>query len=213
MAEEIHDATVTAYYHYRESDESGRITKVVTGERNVTISQFHEQRHQFRWLEVNGRRLNDAELRRELIPWRIQELAIRETKLPFTPAHRSAYRFFAAGRDTWHGTTCWRIGFAPTRRGLGYLRGDALINPADSNVIRLCFTPASRPPLVSDLRLRLDYGAIRGYWLPTSFVMQLEVTLKLVHTLVHRHIWIQEDYSDYSFNVPRGRSQIESPAR
>jgi len=213
MEREIQDATFRASYHYKETDETGRPGKTIETEREVSMRGFKQQKHRFVRMAVSGRELTEPEMRGELLEWRVQELMLKKTRMPFMPALRGSYRYALLGEENWEGTPVWRLGFEPNRRGEGYLQGAALVRREDGNVVRLEFRPASVPFMVSAMGIVLDYAETGSYWLPFRFQMSVDVRLDLLVAVIRRHISVDEEYSDYRFNRGLGDGFFELEQR
>jgi len=200
VSQDITDAVFIAHYRYEEFGGDSQLAREVEHERRVFMKTFAGQHSEFLNVTVNGHPASGAERNSEMLEFRIREQAIRLMKMPLTPETRTTYRCELQGADTCAGQSAWRIGFEPAHWGLGLLRGTAWVSQADASILAIEFVPVPMPPMVSELRIRLDYADIGGNWLPSVLSMDMKVAVNLLVTRSERHITVREEYTDYSLN-------------
>jgi hypothetical protein len=200
MNREISDVTFDVYYTYLETKDNNKIEKSIKAWRRVFMQEFENQQHKFLAMIENNRRLNPAEMEKNIREWRKYEKMIKNTKLPFNPKFSAYYNYYLSDSINYDTGKVWKIGFKPKRQKAGLVQGFAYILKQDTNVIQLNFVPVKLPAILRNFKIQIDYSKQNSLWLPNKFSLEMEVIIKIIATLYKRNIYIQEEYYNYQFN-------------
>lgn len=200
MSEEISDAIFETKYTYLETRANGKIEKKMTALRKVYMKEFEKQKNEFLEMTLNNRKLNPSEMEKNINEWRKQEKMIKNTKMPFDSRFRKYYNYYLSKDDGSYVSDAWKVEFKPKRKRAGCVQGFAYVSKQDTNIVQLHFIPVRLPFVLRNFQIIIDYSQQNGFWLPDKFSMETDVIVKIIITLYHRHISIQEEYSNYRFN-------------
>jgi hypothetical protein len=200
MVKEISDAIFETKYHYLETRANGKIEKSISALRKVYMKEFEKQKHEFLEMTLNNRKLNPAEMEKNINEWRKQEKMIKNTKMPFDLRFRKYYNYYLSKADSSYMSDVWKIEFKPKRKRAGYVQGFVYISKQDTNIVQLHFIPIRLPFVLRNFQIIINYSNQNSFWLPGNFSMETDVIVKIIITLYHRHISIKEEYSNYQFN-------------
>jgi hypothetical protein len=201
MSERIRDVSYDADYRYTEVDVRQGRTRRVSCLRRVSMKGYERQRHDIRSVTVDGRRLSGRELEHEVNDLRSKGLVAGNTRMPFMTETRDEYRYSLLGEESLHGSKAWVLGFQPRSTSSRYIRGRAWVSKDSFDVVGLQFAPARVPLVVSAADMNLEYGQVDGAWLPVRFTMTMDLKLKVLITVLDRHLEIEDRYSGYVLNA------------
>lgn len=210
IADEIKDATFIAKLLYKERNKDKKIEREVIAERRVYMKGDSKRHEEYLYMIINGKKLDDREMEKELKDWRKNGKKQEETKMPLTPEGEGAYNFYLVGSERLDDVDTWIIGFEAKQKKEGYVNGKGYISKSNFNIMRAEFTPAKLPRVIKDMSMALSYSEVKGYWMPVKFEMDMKVKVSLVLDLYYKHITIEDVYSQYSFNNRLGDSIFES---
>jgi hypothetical protein len=114
---------------------------------------------------------------------------------PFEPGLQAAYRFTRAGSGP---KGEWIVHFEPAQAGPTRIRGDALIDPASADLVRLTAEPVERPSHMDKVQLVEEYGQ-KSPWgnLRSKMTMQAEGS---IFWLVHRRV---RGVAEFAYDLPK----------
>ncbi len=196
MDKEIQDAIFDGNFSFIETNGKGDTTKTITAIRKVYSKGYYKQKGEYVEMTVDSKKLSPAELKKE----NKKSRSNWKTNLPFSSQFRNDYDFYYIGDENWEGFKVWGIGYTPKNRKQGYIEGFAFISQADSNVAQYQFIPVGLPFILKNFNIILDYSKVQGYWVLTKFSMEMEVNVKIIFSLAHKFIRMQEFYTNYKFN-------------
>ncbi|MEO0071884.1 MAG: hypothetical protein ABIK10_00385 [candidate division WOR-3 bacterium] len=196
IARELQDAICYGDFYYLETDDKGETLKIITAKRKIYSKGFHRLKSEYLEMTENNKLLSKQEIARRLRSSRGED----RSYLPFEKEFRNQYNFYLLGDETYNGLSVWVIGFNPKRKGRGYIQGQAKISKKDSSIIALSFVPTGLPFVIKDFKITLDYGWFGNYWMPQKFLLKMELDVKVLVSLVHKHITVHEEYYGYTFN-------------
>ncbi len=197
MDSEIRDAIFDGDYSYLEKNDKGNITKTFTTKRTVYSKSYDKQKSVYSEVTENGRVLSETEKNKVLK----QNRGDVQTKLPFASRYRNLYQFSYLGEENFNGMPIWKISYEPNKKGKDFIQGFAYVLKSDTNVIQYQFTPVGLPFVLKNFNIILDYTKLNNYWVPRQFSLKMEIDVKVIFSLSHKFIEMQETYSNYRFNI------------
>ncbi len=200
LKERIRDVSYDADYRYTETDLRHDNQRRVICLRRVSMKGYEKQRHDVKVVAVNGRRLSGSELAREVNDLRAKGLVAGNTRMPLMLGTAGEYHYSLLGTESLSGKEAWVVSFRPVRASGRHVLGRALVLKDSFDVVELRFAPARRPLVVRDMEMRLNYQPVNGVWLPVRFALRLDLKLKVLFTVLDRHIEIEDVYSGYALN-------------
>jgi len=191
--EEIKDSICLAESVYKEIKKNGEIKKKVITEKLIYIKGTDKRYEECLSMTVNGRKLSKAKMEEEFENGNED----REIKLPLTPEGEGCYNFQLAGSGTCNGKDVWLIDFKAKEKKDEYVNGRGYVSKDTFDIMRVELVPAKLSRVVKGLEISVASVSVNGYWMPIKFLMDLEIK---VGFLYHKHIIIEETYSDYKLN-------------
>lgn len=196
MESEIKDAIFDGNFSYIEMNNKGDTIKTIYSKRRVFTKGNDKQKSEYLEIIENGKLLSKEELAKA----QKQNRGDMKTKFPFTKQYRNSYTFSYLGEEYYNNMAVWKIGYKPKEKGKDFIQGFAYVLKSDSNVVQYQFTPVGLPFVLKNFNIMLDYSKIDKYWVPTRFFLQMEIDVKVIFSLTHKYITMQETYSNYQFN-------------
>lgn len=196
----IDDVIFVADMMYKEFKKDGKIKKTVKSQRQVFIKKTDKRRDDYLYVIVDGKKLDENEMRSEVDKWKKRSKSMDQTKMPLNPEAKEDYEYSLIGSDNLNSLPVWIVGFKAKKEEEGYINGRAYISGDHYNIIRAEFKPARVHRVIDDMNLSLTYSEVNGYWMPAKFKMDMKVRIGLLVTEIYRRIEIEELYSQYKFN-------------
>lgn len=196
MDAEIQDVIFDGSFFYMETNKNGDVIKTINTKRRIYSKGHDKQKSEYLEVIENGKILSEAEKKKVIK----QSRGDMKTKLPFISLYRNNYHFQYLGEEYYNDLAVWKIGFKPNQKGKDFVQGFALVEKSDTNVVRYQFTPVGLPFVLKDFNITLDYAKVQSYYVPIQFYFQMEVDVKVIFSLTHKFITMQEIYSNYQFN-------------
>lgn len=197
MDKEIRDVIFDGNFSYQESNNKGQVLKTIASRRRIYSKGYDKQKSEYSEMIINGEVLTEEQMKKELKKNRGE----MQTKLPFAKDFRDKYEFTYLGEETWHNKPVWKIGYQPKHKAKDNIKGFAYILQNDTNVVQYQFIPTGLPFVLKNFNIILDYFKIEKYWVPEKFSLEMELDVKVVFSLAHKFIRMQEQYSNYKFNT------------
>ncbi len=189
--------------HYRAetkttiSNAQNEVERVIASSRLITYAPPKEIQNDFLGMTINGRALSRAEMEAEL-----KKSRGKARQSPFHPDQMANYHFTLAGEETYEGQKVWKVRFDPVELREGLAKGYAYVVQSTLDVVYLTFVPAKLPGVMKKMEAQITYQPVEGFWVPKTFAMDMHVKVAFILTLADQFIHIQENYSNYSFNMP-----------
>ncbi len=196
MDSEIQDATFDGSFSYVEMNKNRDTIKTMYSKRHIYTKGYNKQKSEYWEIIKDGKKLSGEEMKKEMK----QSRGDMNTKLPFASPYRNNYSFSYLGEEYYNNMAVWKIGYKPNKKGKDMLQGFAYILKNDSNVVQYQFTPVGLPFVLKNFNIVLDYSKTDKYWVPTKFYLQMEIDVKVIFSLAHKFIVMQEYYTNYKFN-------------
>jgi hypothetical protein len=194
-----------AAYRYEEQDLKTGKASVLGCTRRVAWGRGgRRQQHEFLTVSANGRELSGRERERAIADLRRKGLMATDSRMPFFTDTRQEYDYEVIASGTCHDRDVWIVGFEPRAPSQKTVRGRAWVLKDSFDVVRMSFLPARLPFVVTDASMVLDYGQVKGIWVPVRFDMSMDLKLKVLVELMRRRIVIEDVYSDHEFSLGAG---------
>lgn len=197
MESEIKDAIFDGNFSYLEMNKKGDTIKTIYTKRRIFTKGNEKQKSEYTEMIENGKVLSKEEIKKA----QKQSRGDMKTKLPFASPYRNSYTFNYIGDEYYNNMAVWKIGYAPNKKGKDFIQGFAYVLKSDSNIVQYQFTPVGLPFVLKNFNICLDHSKIDKYWVPTKFFLQMEIDVKIIFSLSHKFITMQETYSNFLFNT------------
>lgn len=195
----VQDATFMAKTIYRETDKDGNVKKDVVIERRIYMKS-HDKRHEdYLSMIVNGKQLDKKEIKKESKDWQ-KKSRMSQTKMPLSKETKNDYEFKLIGNSIIGNMPIWLVEFTAKKKEDGYINGKAYVLKDKYDITRVDFTPAKIPSTLKSMAMSVIYSEVQGYWLPAKFEMNMDVDVKFVLNIYHRHVKVEDTYSQYKLN-------------
>ncbi len=196
ISREINDAIFDGDFFYMEKNNKGEILKTINSRRQIYTKGSYKQKSVYTEMKINGRLLSKEEMQNEIKKSR----GDMQTKLPFVQEFRDNYLFSYSGETNWNGQAVWKIDFQPKHKAKDNIKGFAYILQSDTNIVQYQFIPTGLPFVLKNFNIVLDYSKVEKYWVPTKFMLDMELDVKVLISFSHKFIHMQEQYSNFKFN-------------
>jgi len=197
----VRDASYIGDYVYREFDAEGRQLREETCRRRVYTKGYEKQHIEFLEVKVNGRELEGRARSVQIALLKQKGLVQEDASMPFLFETRELYTYEVSGSDTCRGREAWVVGFDPRRRTMQTVTGQALIDKQTFDILELRFRPAWLPWVCVGTCMTLHLEELDGYTFPTFFEMDMTIRVKVIVTLAHRRLRVEDRFTDYRFNT------------
>ena len=194
---EIKDAIFDGNFSYIEMNNKGDTIKSIYTKRRVYSKGYDKQKSEYSEVIENGKRLSQSEMKKALK----QNRGDMKTKLPFASPYRNSYTFNYISEEYYNDMAVWKIGYKPNKKGKDFIQGFAYVLKNDSNIVQYQFKPVGLPFVLKNFNIILDYSKTEKYWVSTKFCLQIEIDVKVIFSLSHKFLRVQESYSNYKFNT------------
>lgn len=201
VASRLKGVTYRADLTYIETDLLHQRADTITCRRRVLMDRYENQQDVITGVALNRQPLLGRQRNRVLNSLRQKGMFARQTRLPFLLENRGLYLYADAGTAAVDGETLRAVRFTPKRPDRRHITGTGYFLPGTWELVKLEFVPAELPRVVESARMVLRYDLIERFWLPVEFVLEMELSLRLVRTLMHRRIEVRETYSDYRLRL------------
>ncbi len=188
-------------FTYAELDLLKNQFQTINCQRRVIMSSYDNQQDVWLGASVNGREVTGKEFKRLQRDLQKKGLLARKSRLPFLIATRDEYDYEVIGKEELNGETVWVVKFSPKTIDSRYLRGKGYVLAKSYDVVRIEFQPALLPFVVRRTLMMLEYGPIKGFWLPSRFWLEMEIGLKVIKDLFHLQIKVEDIYTDYRLKL------------
>ncbi len=201
VALRLKGVTYRADLTYIETDLLCQRADTITCRRRVVMDRYENQQDVITSVAVNHQPLLGRQRHRVLSSLRQKGMFARQTRLPFLVENREFYLYADAGTVAVGGETLRAVRFTPKKPDRRLITGTGYFLPGTWELVKLEFTPAELPRIVDRARMVLRYAPVERFWLPVDFELEMELSLRLVRTLMHRRIEVRETYSDYRLRL------------
>jgi len=193
--------TYLADLTYIETDLLTGSADTITCRRRVIMDRYENQQDVFLSVAVNRQPVQERQRNRVLSSLRQKGMFARQTRLPFLLENRDFYLYTDAGAVTAGCETLRAVRFTPKEPDRRHITGTGYFLPGSWEPVKLEFVPAELPRVVDRARMVLRYDLIERFWLPVEFKLEMELSLRLIRTLMHRRIEVRETYSGYRLRL------------
>lgn len=193
--------TYRADLTYIETDLVRQRADTITCRRWVIMDRYENQQDVITSVAVNHQPVLGRQRKRVLSSLRQKGIFARQTRLPFFVENRGFYFYADAGPVTVGSETLRAVRFTPKKPDRRHITGTGYFRPGTWELVRLEFTPAELPRVVDSTRMVLKYAPVDRLWLPVEFELKMDLSLRLVRTLMRRRIEVRENYSDYRLKL------------
>jgi len=197
----IRDATYIGAYLYREFDSEGNQLREETCRRRVYTKGYGNQHLEFLDVRVNGKELAGRARSVQIALLKQKGLVQDEAAMPFRLETMDSYNYELLGSDTLGGREVWVVGFDPLHRSMKTVTGQALVDKATFDILQLRFKPAWLPWVCVGTCMTLYLRELDGYTYPYFFEMDMTIRVKVLITLAHRRLRVEDRFTDYQFNT------------
>ena len=197
IEEEIRDATFMGESVYKERKKDEKISREIISNRRIYMKRGGKRRDDYFSMIINGEKLNDGEMKKEVKKWSKRSKSVSETKIPLSQETVGDYDYRLIGSDVLNGLPAWVLGFEAKKEEDGYINGKIYVSKDSFDILRVDFRPVKTSRVIKDMEMSLFYSPVEGYWMPAKFEMEMKIKVSF---LLYRHITVEDTYSEYSFN-------------
>jgi hypothetical protein len=201
IKKEVSDITYMAKTVYREIDKDGSAKKEVLVDKKIYMRNDDRRHEEYISMIIDGKKLSDDELKKESKEWQKNNSRGKDTKSPLDEKFRNDYVFKLLGGSFFDRQPVWVIEFKAKKKEENYIDGKAYILKDKFDIAKVDFTPAKIPSVIKNIKLSLIYSNIQGYWLPTKFQMAMKVDVKVVFSMYHKDIKVEDTYYQHKLNT------------
>lgn len=211
ILDNIQDATFIGKATYRELDKDGSIKKDVIIQRRIYMKQYGKRYEEYISMIIDGKTLSKEEIEKEQKEWQ-KRSSPQEIKMPLNKEARGDYEYKLLGSDIFNGMPVWVVQFKSKKKEHGYINGKGYLLKDKYDVLYAEFVPAKMPPVavIKNMNMSLSYSEVQGYWLPSRFEMNVEISAKFLVNMFYRKIKIEDIYSQYKLNTGLQDSLFEA---
>ncbi len=197
LGEEIKDAVFDGDFFYIEQNDKSQVLKTINSKRRIYTKGADLHKSVYSEMKINGRRLSEEEMKKELKKSR----GDMQTKLPFSLPYRENYVFAYQAEEIWNGQAVWKIRYEPKHKSKDNIKGFAYVLVKDTSIVQYQFVPTGLPFVLKNFNITLDYVKVDKYWVPAKFKLDMELDVKVLISFTHKFIRMEEQYSNYQFNT------------